>query len=243
MPAGSRTAGRRTAAGLALIIAVFAATDLSAHRRDEYLQAARLAIAPGRVELQLDLTPGIAVATSVIADIDRNGDGVFSAEETQAYAQRVLSELRLDIDGHALHLRQPQSQPTADAFPAADAIRRGEGVIQLQLEAALPALTAGAHHLTYHNAHRRDIGVYLANALLPDTDRVAITAQLRDPEQRDLTIDYVLRDEFSSRRAGLIATFVILAALAAMILRRVERVERRSALEDLAAAHHERHAT
>lgn len=200
-----------------VIVAAIATSDLSAHRRDEYLQAARLAIAPGRVELQLDLTPGIAVADSVTADIDRNGDGVFSEEERQAYVQRVLGGVSLDVDGYIV-----QARSTSASFPNGDAFTRGEGVIQLQLEATLPALSAGTHHLTYHNTHRRDIGVYLANALMPDTDRVTISAQLRDPEQRDLTIDYVLRDE-SSTRAWLLSGFVAAALLAALLLRAWER--------------------
>jgi hypothetical protein len=223
------------AGSLALIIvAAIATTDLGAHRRDEYLQAARLAIAPARVELQLDLTPGIAVVDGVIAAIDRNGDGVWSAEERQAYVERVVNGIDLDVDGRALH-----AQVTSASFPDADAFRRGEGTIQVQLDASLPPLAAGSHHLTYHNTHRRDIGVYLANALVPDSDRVAIDAQRRDPEQRELTIDYVLRDE-SSRRAWLVGLFVGVALMAALLLRYVER---RSALDDLARAHHERHAT
>ncbi len=223
------------AASLVPIVAMLVAVDLadlSAHRRDEYLQAARLAIAPGRVEVQLDLTPGIAVADAVIAEIDRNGDGVFSTEEQQAYVQRVLGGIGLDVDGQAL-----AAGVTSASFPDAGAFTRGEGVIQLQLEAALPALPAGAHHLTYHNTHHRDIGVYLANALLPDTDRIAIGAQRRGLDQRDLTIDYVLRDE-SSARVWLIASFAAVAMLAAFLLRYVER---RSVLDDLARAHHEGH--
>ena len=51
--------------GLALTIAAGAATHLSAHRLDEYLQAARLGIDPDRVELQLDLTPGAAVPARI----------------------------------------------------------------------------------------------------------------------------------------------------------------------------------
>ncbi len=35
--------------------------------------------------------------------------------------------------------------------------------------------------------------VYLANALVPKSDRIVITAQRRDHAQRELTIDYVLR--------------------------------------------------
>ena len=41
---------------------------VSAHRRDEYLQAARLALDPGRVQIELDLTPGIAVADAILVD-------------------------------------------------------------------------------------------------------------------------------------------------------------------------------
>jgi hypothetical protein len=228
------------ASSLALVVVSFLATaDLSAHRRDEYLQAARIAIAPGRVELQLDLTPGIAVADSIVADIDRDGDGLFSAKETAAYVERVVSGIGLDVDGRALQVHVTSANFPSASFPAAGAFKNGEGVIQLELEAALPTLTAGAHHLTYRNAHRPDIGVYLANALLPDTDRVAINAQRRDPEQRELTIDYDLR-EASSRRGWLLASFGVGGVLAAFVLRRVER---RLVLEDLARAHHERHAT
>ncbi len=75
----SLRAGRSTALALALTAAVAISTAASAHRRDEYLQAARLAVEPGRVELELDLTPGIAVSAATIADIDRDRDGVLSA--------------------------------------------------------------------------------------------------------------------------------------------------------------------
>jgi hypothetical protein len=35
--------------------------------------------------------------------------------------------------------------------------------------------------------------VYLANALVPGSDEVAVTAQRRDGEQTELTVDYLLR--------------------------------------------------
>ena len=42
------------------------------------------------------------------------------------------------------------------------------------------------------NTYRSDIGVYLANALVPASDRVMVAAQRRDIDQRDLVIDYML---------------------------------------------------
>jgi hypothetical protein len=177
------------ALALALSLAVVASTDLSAHRRDEYLQAARFAIAPGRVEVQLDLTPGIAVAETVIAEIDRNRDGSFSPDEKQAYVGRVFGDIELAVDGQPVQL-----QAVAARFPDLDAFRRGEGTIALQSTADLPHLSAGPHQLSYRNTHRRDISVYLANALVPDNVQVSVNAQLRDADQHDLTIQYVLRD-------------------------------------------------
>ena len=84
---------------LVLTAAVAGAIDISAHRRDEYLQAARVSIEPEAVHLELDLTPGIALADGIIADIDRNRDGSLSQDEQQAYAALVVRELTLAADG------------------------------------------------------------------------------------------------------------------------------------------------
>lgn len=204
---------------VALTLAV-AVADVSAHRRDECLQAARLAIAPGRVELQLDLTPGIAVAGTIVVDIDRNGDGSLSAGEKQAYVERVLNDIALEVDGRRLHLQQPASSH----FPDLDAFGRGEGTITLRSNADLPHLSEGPHRLSYRNTHRRDVSVYLSNALVPDSDRVAISAQLRDSDQRDLTIEYVLRDgpESSVAQAWLLG-WIAVGIVWALLWRRSSR--------------------
>jgi hypothetical protein len=108
--------------------------ELSAHRLDEYLQAARLAIDPGRVQIELDLTPGIALAEAILADIDRNRDGSLSAEEQRAYGSLVLSALELEVDGTRLPV-----QLGASSFPEAAAVRRGEGTISASLGRGAPA--------------------------------------------------------------------------------------------------------
>ena len=161
---------------------------MSAHRRDEYLQAARLAIDPGGVELELDLTPGIAVAEAIIAGIDRNRDGVLSQDEQRDHAGSVVSALALEVDGTPV-----QAQLTTFSFPDVAVMRLGEGIIRLQLSATFPRPSAGPHQLLFRNGHHPDGSVYLANALVPASDSVVVTAQRRDPYQTELTIDYVLR--------------------------------------------------
>jgi len=196
-------------------VAIVASADVWAHRRDEYLQAARLAIDPARVEIELDLTPGIALADTIIADIDRNRDGLFSPDEQQAYGSDVLAALTLDVDGTPVRM-----QPDAASFPDADAMRRGEGTIRLHLSATLPRLSAGVHQLLFRNSHHRDRGVYLANALVPESHRVAVTAQRRDEDQRELTIDYLLRPSpATSIPVWLLGSIAVAAVLSALLTR------------------------
>ena len=174
-------------AAITLILVAAASASPSAHRRDEYLHAARIAIDPDRVQIALDLTPGISVADGVLAGIDRDGNKTVSPDEARAYARGLLRAIALDVDGAALGLELVDS-----AFPSGDAVRNGEGTIRVDAVARMSGLAAGPHHLHYRNNHRADIGVYLANALVPASDRVAVTAQRRDVDQRDLIIDYVL---------------------------------------------------
>ena len=209
----------------ALALVVVAGAAASAHRRDEYLQAARLAIDPGRVEIELDLTPGIAVAERVLKEIDRDGDQSISPREGQAYAARVLEALTLEIDGAALGVALAGS-----AFPTVDAMVKGEGAVRITAAASMPRLRAGTHQVRYYNAHRPDIGVYLANALVPVSSRVVIAAQRRDVAQRELTIDYTLQADAATRlRGGL--SVAVTGALIWLSTRRWRRRRETSAKE------------
>ena len=173
----------------------------SAHRRDEYLQAARVAIDPDRIEIELDLTPGIAVAEQVLAAIDRDGNRSISDGEARAYRARVLDGLAVDVDGTPLALELADS-----SVPAVAAVLNGEGTMRLRAAAALPRVSTGTHHLRYRNSHRPDIGVYLVNALVPASERVAVVSQRRDVDQRDVTIEYTLGPDAATRvRGGLSA--------------------------------------
>jgi hypothetical protein len=186
---------------------VVLATSVSAHRKDEYLQAARLGVEPDHVDLELDLTPGIAVTDGIIAGLDRDRDGTLSSDEKNRYVGEVFRDVAVEIDGRPLRVGAVES-----SFPDLDACRRGEGTIQLRSTIALPPLSDGTHRLFFRNTHARDVGVYLANALVPASDRVAISGQQRDGGQNELTIDFV------SRRASAASTRVwLFGGIATMV--------------------------
>jgi len=193
---------------------------LSAHRRDEYLQAARIALEPGRVQIDLDLTAGIAVADAVLTEIDRDRTGTISVEESRAYADVVLKAISLEADGRPLHL-----ELSGQRFPVTDAVRSGHGPIRLEMRAEMPSLGAGPHTLHYRNTHRPEIGAYLANVLVPESDRVAISAQRRDVDQRELTVDFVVRGDRSTKEPpwGPLIVAAMLAAVAARWYRPLRR--------------------
>jgi hypothetical protein len=176
-----------------LVLISLAVSPTSAHRRDEYLQAARIAIDPGRVEIELDLTPGIAVAAALVGDVDADRNGSLSDDEGRAYGSRVLREIRASLDGVPLALTLEHSR-----VPAVDDMLKGEGTLRLLVKASHDRLAAGVHQLSFSNLHRPDIGVYLANALVPSSIRVAVLSQSRDETQREIVIEYILRDGFAA---------------------------------------------
>jgi hypothetical protein len=192
---------------------------LSAHRRDELLQAARIAVAPERVDIELDLTPGIDVADGVIADIDRDGNRVLSEGEKQAYVNRVSSALALELDGRPLRV-----ESSASTFPELEAFRRGEGTIRLHAHARLSSVSEGAHQLVFRNAQDRDRSVYLANALVPESDSIAITGQRRDGAQSEITIDFEMRAASSTTpRLWLLAIIACAAGFGGFLTRSTQR--------------------
>ena len=169
------------------MLLVIGATSLSAHRRDELLQAARIGIAAGRIELELSLTPGIAVAEDVIGAIDRDHDGVLSPEEKRNYRKEVLAATELTIDGRIVEM---EAGPAT--YPLPGELRDGDRSIELRSTVTFSELPSGRHEIAFANSYRGDISVYLANALKPDSDQIVIASQHRDPEQQRLAIDFTI---------------------------------------------------
>jgi hypothetical protein len=194
---------------LALTTLFVASTEVSAHRTDDCLQAARIGLEPDRVTIALDLTPGTAMADSFIAALDLDRDGSLSAAEQRTYAEQVVRALTVAIDARPLQLRLLSA-----SFPELAAFGRGEGAIRLQIEAPLANVSAGPHQLLFRNVHLAGHSAYLANALVPGSTRVAVTGQGRAHDQSELTIEYTIRDSTGGRVAwglgGLVAAAVLM---------------------------------
>lgn len=155
-----------------------------AHRLDEYLQATIVSLEADQIRASMRLIPGVAVSAAVIAATDSNRDGVFSDAEQQTYARRVLHDLALSIDGHAL---QPRLQSVV--FPAASEMKEGTAEIRIDFTADLPP-GGSRRTLVIENHHQGQMSVYLMNCLIPQDQRIRVIAQKRNENQSYYRIDY-----------------------------------------------------
>jgi nickel/cobalt transporter (NicO) family protein len=167
----------------------------AAHVLDQYLQVAQIAIAPSGAHIELRLIPGVQAAERVCALIDTDGDGQITTAEEQAYARRALRDISLEVDG-----RRASLALTGIRFPSRREMSEGVGAIRLDLAAEAALSAAGEHQLSFRNDHLPELGVYMANAMVPTTDAIEITGQQRDALQRGLRIDF--RTRYADADAG-----------------------------------------
>jgi len=171
--------------GLLGSLLLLLATDAWAHRLDEYLQATRISMATHRIDVSIDLTPGVVVADQVLAVVDKDRDGRVSEAEATAYAQQVLKDIRVGLDEKALTLSVVDT-----SFPALEDVRKGMGVIRLKAAVRIGSLTVGKHALTLTHSHLPAISVYLVNALAPKDRAIKITKQTRDELQKNYRLEF-----------------------------------------------------
>ena len=122
----------KVAAALAAGFLLFGKTAW-AHRIDEYLQATLLSVEATRVHGSMRMIPGVLVAEDTIAGIDSDGDGVYSDDEERAYAQRVLGDLSIAIDGQTV-----RPKLLSWSYPEPAQMRAGIGEIHIEYEVDLP---------------------------------------------------------------------------------------------------------
>jgi hypothetical protein len=172
---------------LAAAIAIFLslASDGFAHRLDEYLQATIISLEKDRIQASMRLIPGIAVSSAVMAIIDTNADGVISEAERHGYAERVLSDLSLSIDGRVL-----KPQLLRVDFPTVEDMKEGLGEIKIEFTAKL--MRGGSNRkIVFENHHQRRISAYLVNCLVPRDRDIQVVAQSRNENQSFYQLDYL----------------------------------------------------
>jgi hypothetical protein len=168
-----------------VVAAISLAAPAFAHRLDEYLQAIMVSVEQGRIRASMRLIPGVAVSTAVIGAIDVNRDGVLSEAEQQMYAQKVLRDLSLSVDGQTLTPRL-----SSVSFSAPAEMKEGSGEIHIDFAADLP--TGGSRrNLVIENHHQPRMSVYLMNCLVPQDRGIQIIAQNRNQNQSYYRVDYI----------------------------------------------------
>ncbi len=173
----------RLAAAAAILLSI--GMPATAHRLDEYLQATLISVEKNRVQMQVRLTPGVAVFPIVLAIIDTNADGVISESEQGVYAERVVRDLSVTVDGDRLRPRLVSTK-----FPGTGEIKEGRGEIQLEFSADLPRHRPN-RRLIFENHHQSRIAAYLVNFLVPRDPDIRFIAQNRNDSQSLYQLDYV----------------------------------------------------
>jgi hypothetical protein len=169
-------------AGFAVLVVL--ACPSFAHRLDEYLQATIISVEEKQVQLSMRLIPGVAVSGAVLAEIDANRDGVISEAEGRSYAERVLHDLSLSLDGHRLSPRLVSA-----TFPRIEDMKEGVGEIRIELAAGLPIGDIN-RKLVFENRHDAAISAYLVNCLAPRDVRIHVLAQNRSRNQSLYELEY-----------------------------------------------------
>src|ERR1700736_4129603 len=85
--------------GVSALLALNLIGGAAAHRLDEYLQATLIGVTRDGIDVEIQLTPGVAMLPLLIALIDQDRDGRISSKEEQAYVRRVAREVVLRVDG------------------------------------------------------------------------------------------------------------------------------------------------
>src|SRR5438874_10869388 len=85
--------------GISVLLALSLPGGAAAHRLDEYLQATLIGLTRDGTDVEIQLTPGVAMLPLWMAVVDQDRDGRISSREERAYVGRVAREVELRVDG------------------------------------------------------------------------------------------------------------------------------------------------
>jgi hypothetical protein len=174
-----------SAAALALLLAPGRA---DAHPVDEVVQGAYLTLAPGELRLELDLTPGTEVADAVLRALDANGDRRITDAEARTYAERVLKQSTVTLDGAPAAWRLDRVNA-----PSYESLKFATDTFKVYAVAVRPD-RPGAHSLAYDNRYQPAKSQCIANIFLQPGSgwRYQVTGQKHSDDGRRLSVSYTI---------------------------------------------------
>ena len=147
---------RRTVLG-AILVAGW--SPAGAHQVDEYLQSTFISLTKDSVNVEMFLTPGVAVLPAVLGAIDANGDGAICEAEQRTYADRVVRDLSVTVNGENIRPRL-----LAANFPSLENMKEGLGTIHLELKFDLVPNRSN-RRLRWENRHQSRISAYRSGGI------------------------------------------------------------------------------
>ena len=216
-----------TRMGVSALLGLSLAGSAAAHQLDEYLQATLIGLTRDGVDVEIQLTPGVAMLPVLMAVIDQDRDGRISSGEERAYVGLVAREVELRVDGVPAPLSLIES-----AFPTLEAMREGLGTIRMKLRTA-----RSGHELRFENRHLPQVSAYLVNCLAAPSDGLVVRRQKRDEAQRSIEFEYSFGAGAAPRPRAAWTAFgpfwpasigMLLAARIAVLIYRAQHDERAS---------------
>jgi hypothetical protein len=164
-------------------------TPALAHPVDEVVQGAYLTLTPGTVQLELDITPGSKVASSVLKALDANQDGKVQPQEAQSYARNVLSQSTLKLNGQNTLWTLQSTE-----IPPLEDLRLGSATLKIYAQAKRTDL-AGVHSLSYLNRYTPAKSQWVANVFLQPSDQwvYQVNAQKHSNDGQTLSVQYTVK--------------------------------------------------
>ncbi len=144
---------------LALLLAMVPGWAM-AHPVDEVVLGAYLTLAPGAVHLELDIAPGSEVVGALLPAMDPDNDHQVTQAEIRSFAQTVLDQITLTLDG------VPGNWALEEvSLPDYARLLSGNDLVKINAVAVRPD-TVGEHEFSYLNTYHPAKTLQMANVFL-----------------------------------------------------------------------------
>lgn len=175
---------RRLAVLGALVVGgvLAAAGPASAHPTDEIVQQVYVTPARSGLTVELDITPGVLVASGFAGSLDLDHDGVLGPGEISTHVAAVEAAVQVQVDGEAVDL-----QPTDVSYPPLDVLAAGADAVRLTWTGVLPS---DARDLRIHDGYDPGAVPKVQMSVLVAPDPVPLGAIAHADRNRSLTVAF-----------------------------------------------------